>query len=479
MDPWTLAEPQPEPAVQSRDPLAVALANASLLSLGYLMLRRWWLAIASGLITIVLVVLLTAVVRSVWFEVVVLLWWAALIAHGWYLAGGRLHGPRQVGAGKQRLVALAVTVVVVLAIGLLRFDAARIERDVAEARRSGDCAQALAALDGRWVGHRVADAPLAARGDDTVQACELLAQARAEFGTARGGDTEALKTGFSSLAAVLAELPGHQKMVEVGLHGFVGGLPVEDSCDTAAISDWLAQRPASGDVLDRAVDVVPRIAPAALVGCGDDLMARSDWQQARARYQQLLDQYPGHELAAKAAEGVKQATQAIELANVRGLLQTSSTDVQPAYCSGPAPYSGAAPVGVPGPDRALVFGNDEYAGRLPADWRAQDAADAVLVICAGEAEYGAPVETCPYESTFAIGGYDDVTFHKIAIPVRVYEVRTGALVVDTRVEIGGASCPEFLEYTTYGYVDLGPPSEEYVAASDADVHAAFAPLIAP
>ncbi|MCI2415909.1 hypothetical protein MOQ72_00600 [Saccharopolyspora sp. K220] len=469
--------PIPAPAVQPRDPLAIALANASLLGAGYLMLGRRRLAIAAGSVTAVLVAMLAWVVPSVWFEVVVLLWWAAVVVHGWCLAGGRL--TRQRGVATQRLIALAITLPVLLSVGLLRFDAARIERVAAEARRNGDCSQALAVLDRMWVGHRLADAPLTARGDDTVQACEQLGMARGELETARTGDIEALKLGFSRLSTVLAELPGHEKMVENALDGFLDRLPAEDACDTNAIIDWLGQRQASADVLDRAVDVVQRIAPAAIVGCGDDLMAANDWQQARAHYQQLLDQYPGHELAAKAGEGVTRATQAIELANVRGLLQPPSEGEQPAYCANPAPYSGAAPYGVAGPDRAMLFGNDEYTNRLPADWKAADAADAVLVICAGDTEYGAPVETCPYESTFALDGYDDVTFRKTAIPVRVYEVRTGRLVADTRVEIGGASCPEVLEYTTYNYLDVGPPSEVYVAASDPDIGAAFAALITP
>jgi hypothetical protein len=49
-------------------------------------------------------------------------------------------------------------------------------------------------------------------------------------------------------------------------------------------------------------------------------VAGQNWDPARARYQQLLDQYPGHELTARAQEGVRQATLALELANVRGLL---------------------------------------------------------------------------------------------------------------------------------------------------------------
>jgi hypothetical protein len=64
------------------------------------------------------------------------------------------------------------------------------------------------------------------------------------------------------------------------------------------------------------------------------------------------------------------------------------------------------------------------------------------------------------------------------IPLKVYELRTAKLVAETSVEIGGASCPQRLSYTYY-MTDLGPPSEVYVEASDADVHAAFRSLIIP
>lgn len=471
MDHSTQAVPEPAPVARSHDPLAVALANASLLGAGYLIMGRHRLTVVTWLVTVVLAALLVSVARSVWVEVVVLLWWVVLIAHGWFLAGGRI---QRVAVRRQRLVALGVTVPVLLAVGLLRFDAAKIERTVTEARHSGDCAQALIALDRVWLGHRVADAPLTARGERTVQACQRLQETQDELTTALNGDTDALKAGFDGLASVLAELPGHEKMVDVVLDGFLGGLPARSPCHTVAITDWLRQRQASDNALDRSVDAVARTAPAALVGCGDDLMAAEDWETARRRYQQLLDHYPDDELMAQAQEGVTLATQAIELANVRSLLE-GPTDTQPEYCSTPAKYSGAAPYRT-GTNRALFYGNDEYTNRLPDQWRATDAAEAVLVVCADEDDNGTAVETCPYENKLSSLFPTDVTFHKIAIPVKAYELRTGKLVADRKVEIRGESCPDVLSYTYYS-VDIGPPSDVYVDASNADVRDAFRSLI--
>lgn len=473
MDHPMYAVADPEPVARSHDPLAVALANASLLGIGYLMLRRHWLAVVTGLVTGVLVALLASVARSAWFEVVVLLWWAALIAHGWVLAGGRRH---RVAVRRQRLVALGVAVPVLLAVGFLRFDAASIERTVVDARHSGDCVQALAALDRVWLGHRVADAPMTVRGEPTVQACQRLLTAEDKLATALLGDTDALQAGFDDLASVLADLPGHEQMVDAVLDGFLGGLPAKDPCDTVAVTDWLRQRQASNTVLDRSADVVARTEPAALVECGDYLADTKNWEKARTRYQQLLGRYPGHELTAKAQEAVQRVTLVIELADVRRRLQRSP-GTQPEYCSGPARYSGAAPYDK-GTNRALLYGTDEYTSKLPAEWLATDAADAELVVCAGEKEYGTPVKTCPYENKRLPQFPTNVTFHKIAIPVKAYELRTGKLVIDTKLEIGGASCPEVLEYTTY-ITDFGPPSQVYVTATDADVRAGFAPLITP
>ena len=45
-------QPTPEPTPRSHDAVAVAIANASLLNIGYLMLGRRRLALVTGLITI-------------------------------------------------------------------------------------------------------------------------------------------------------------------------------------------------------------------------------------------------------------------------------------------------------------------------------------------------------------------------------------------------------------------------------------------
>ncbi|MEU5344923.1 hypothetical protein AB0H18_29530 [Streptomyces sp. NPDC020766] len=466
--------PEPTPLEnRPHDPLAVALGNASLLGVGYLMLRRRRLAVAAAVITVVLVSRLVSTARPA-YEIAVLVWWVAVSAHGWFLAS---RGGGGVALRGQRVVALCVTLSVLLAVALLRFDASRIEESVTEARESGDCAGVSSAQDRVWFGHRVAGAPLAARGDETVKACDRLRSARTELNTALTGNTDALDEGFGTLASVLAD-PGNEKTVETTLTGFLGSLPAKDPCTTVTVTDWLRDRKRSHDVLDRSATTAKRTAPAALVGCGDELMTDSSWQEALAHYERLLDRYPGDDLADKARKGARKATQSIELANVRSLLAPGS-GTQPEYCSHPAKYSGAKSMGK-GTNRALFYtGNtygQDYADKLPGSWKAADAADAVLVVCMGEDTYGTSVRTCPYQGRSS-GSTTYVTFRKIAVPVRVYEVRTGKLVAKRKIQINGSSCPASITYFSSNDSDSGPPSTTYVSESKSDVRSAFRPLV--
>ncbi|SDY99160.1 hypothetical protein SAMN05421504_108162 [Amycolatopsis xylanica] len=470
--PGFLAEPEPAP----RDPLAVAIGNASLLGVGYLLLKRRGLAVLTWLITLTLVIMLASV-REVWVEITALVWWLLSIVHGWSLA--TKHGSR---VGWQRRVALLVTVPVLLAAGLLRFGAATIEDTVTEARESGDCAPALAAIDRLWLGHRIADGPLTLRGERTAEACHRLSNAAGLLATGLSGEPVALQAGFESLSAVLKDLPGHEKMVGKTLDGFLAGLPAKNPCESAKVTDWLRARPFSNNDLDRSVEAIGRTEPVTLVGCGDQLVAAGSLEPARARYQQYLDHYRGRDrdLTAKAEEGARKATLAIELANVRDLLAGAYGTSEPSYCKKPAQYSGA-PSYAKGPNRTLMYGDTAYTGNLPAEWRASGPEDAALIVCVGKAEYGTPVRTCPYTSQGSIRGFPtNVTFKKIVIPIRAYELRTGKLVADTRPEIGGTSCPQTIHYSRYGLsVDIGPPSEMYVTPADADIRAAFAAVVSP
>lgn len=467
-DPPEPSEPPKNPA--PGDPVAAALGNASLLGIGYLLLGHWRLAVfaAVGSAWLLNVVASTT---DVWAEILLLLWWVTATAHGWLLARGRAEHVVRRG---QRAGTLALTLAVVLTAVLLRVDAYGIEDRVDEAREGGDCAAAVAAQGEVWWGHRLAGAPVVEPGDAVVRACHRLDRAASTLArAAQKGSTEDLERGFGMLTGVLRE-PGNEQTVRTVLDAFLGRLPTGDSCSTADLTGWLHDREPTRDVLDRSADTATRTEPAALVGCGDHLMSEDAWQQARARYQQLLDEYPDDTRTAEARGGVKKATLAIELDQVRQLV-ASTSDAKSGYCAKPAKYSGA-PAYRKGSNRALFLGDTEYTGKLPGSWRTDDPAKAALVVCADTAENGASVETCSYENDESAYLPHQVTFYKVKIPLKVYELRTGKRLDSREVQISGGSCPSVLRYTYYGSYDYGP-GDQFVSTAKSDVRDAFRPVV--
>lgn len=457
------------------DPLAAAVGNATLLGIGYLMLRRRLLAAGTTLVTALLVVLLATAWRTVWFECVVAAWWVALAVHGWYLA--RRH-PLRVAVRRQRLVALYLALPVVLAVALLRFDGYRVDDELARARQAGDCGQAARVIDRVWWGSRIVDAPTTVRAEATHRACRRLRDAGGKLDAALAtGDRRAMALGFAGLTGVLRTLPGHERMVGTTLRHFLDRLPDADPCPAAAVTDWLRARQPNHTILDTAAPVATRTAPAALVGCGDDQVARKSWGAALSRYRQLLDQFPDSTLVAQARNGIHTATLGQQLSVVRDRLDTTYPDALPTYCSKPAKYEAAPRYGRH--NTSLFFGNSEYTDKLPGSWSVSDAADATLVVCAGDTTFGSTVESCTYSNVDGTGPSVLVTFYRVAIPIRAYELRTGRLVIHRTVQIGGSSCPQYLTSTSYGSYDTGPDTSQYVSPSRAQVRAAFRRVLHP
>jgi hypothetical protein len=453
-------QPPPAPMVVPADPLAVTVGNASLLGIGYLMMKRWGLAILNLMVVGALLIFLL-VLKKTWCEIALVAWWVLVIAHGWFLAQ---RSPRKESDLTKRLVALGITIPVLLAIGIVRYDAGRIAGKVSDAREAGDCAKLTDAQEELWFGHRIVDAPGTEKGDAEVQLCGLLDEAKATLATGLTGDYTALEDGFDTLGSVLAE-PGHDKTVDVTLKGWLDDLPLEDPCRTVRVTDWLRQREATNNVLDQSRATVTKTAPAAILGCADRLMGQKSWEAARSSYQQLVSQYPKDSRVAKALAGIRTATLAIELTHVRELLTGGS------YCESPAKYSGARPY-AGGFNSGLFEGDDEYTKRLPGSWRASDASNAVMIVCSEAAADGTSLRTCPYRSEKNPQNISDVTFHKVAVPVKVYELRTGRVVSNTRVQIDGPDCPARITYSTFGSFDY-PPSTLQVIPSNANVQAAF------
>jgi hypothetical protein len=186
--------------------------------------------------------------------------------------------------------------------------------------------------------------------------------------------------------------------------------------------------------------------------------------------------YPRSKQADSARAGIKKADYEIlqaqiraELARVRELVSSGN------YCSTPAKFS-LAPRLRAGTNRAVFDGAETYTSKLPSQWKGTTADNAALMICAGDETQGPAVRTCQYQGITGYAGLRSVTFHKIAVPVRVYELRTGRLITKTTVQISGSVCPATVSFTTYYGVGSPDPDMD-VKPTPATIQAAFRPLV--
>jgi hypothetical protein len=450
----------------------VALGNASLCGVGYLMLGHRRAAVGTGLITLTLLAILGGAARTLWFEIVVLVWWLALVAHGWYLAGG-WPGRRRTDRSGSLIVGAAFFAVVLAAFSLLRLQVASINSQVSAATRAGDCKRAAAALDRRWAFDYLADAPGAVRRNEAGSVCTQVGAVAARLDTVvTSGDPTGLPSALQDLSSILAAKPRYERIVTRALDDFLARLPLRNPCTNKIITDNLGSYDKQDPLQGPAQATVSRLEPAALVGCGDQALASTDWTGAKALYQQALNEYPNSPLALRAFAGLVTANQEIELDHVRTVLGTDTTNT--VYCSNPSAWSGDAAYRAVSPNRVLLRGDTTYVDQLPGDWVVTDVTKAVLVACMSPKEQGDVVESCPYRDEVN-GNLVTVNFHKIAIPIRVIEVRTGQDVADLRVQVSGASCPS----TTTG--PPGDPSvlDKYVDAPDSAVSAAVRDALGP
>jgi hypothetical protein len=454
------------------DPLAVAVGNGSLLGVGYLLIGRRGLALGTGLVTVVLLAFLAASGSSA-VEVVVLVWWVALVGHGWWT--GRRTSVRHSGA---RWIGLVPTVVVLLAVASLRVNAASVAASLDEARARGDCPGAVLAQQRSWLGSRLADAPAATDADDTLEACRRLQDARDRLSVALSPNIRQLGTAYSEIRWVLRSLPGHERMVEVALDDFIARLPAQDGSAATEIIEWIGAQPVLDDPLRRLADTATELAPTALVSCGDSLRSRADFTGATDRYQEVLARFP----ATAQSEHARQGLIAAAAGQQDGDTRRDTRRRLDLYCDAPFAYP-PAPAVAPGINRAKFFDYYYYyyyyyyyfyAPGSFADWEIDDITQAALVVCFDGRQRGSAAQTCSYVSGART---HSVTFYRAAFPVRVYELRTGRTLLDSRPEVGDPTCPD--ELTSRRSSPTGGPPDQDVEVSDSDIVAVLREVLGP
>lgn len=518
------------------DALATALGNATLLGVGYLLRGRKLAAACATVVSVTLMVIIANAAQPAWFwRVTLLLWWLAMIGHGWLSARRSARAvtpyavvepvpspqpapkPRPVVRRQRAVAATAAAVTLVGAVGLA-LDARRIEASAADAHRSGDCAKATEILERIGARHRLVDPYVAGRTRRSLEACDLLlaafrdadsqpdiasqalaryldhpsalwpqardvffdlllAAAREELTRSLSGDdTSPLAHAVELLTAALALHRGRADDVNVVLDDYVGRLPDIRPCYAMAHLEWVDRSDAFVGVADH----VAAVAPSILVNCGMELLEDSP-QEAREIFQTVLDRYPKADAAETARELVDKADTILEELRLREVLGGGS---EASYCEAPVPSRGAPAYRGRGPHLIVVAEDvpppDDH---IPMDERSYD--DGVLAQTLPSQWFAEDVADAALVLCASLEGgqllatclYEgDLTLPLLRqrIHVRAYEVRTGELAFELTVETGGGSCPS----TIYHYENL-PPVVLYAPARADEVRDALRPKIAP
>lgn len=384
------------------DPLAAALGNATLLGVGYLLQRRWLLASCATVVSITLMVITATAEQPAWpWRVTLLVWWLAMIVHGWWTARPRTPSPiphptlwplepvvrEKVTVRQHRLVAAATAMAVLAGFAVVTIDGRLIEASAASAHESGDCTEATKELDRIGARHHLVDPFVAQRTQGSREACELLLAALHEssiqpeaasdllaeyvehpsalwpgaFGmrvgllllAAEGELDQALEAGTPSnlphamtlLRRVLELDSDREADVEQVVDAYVKRLPGIGPCDARDHIDWVTRN----ETLDGVSEKVAAIAPSVLVDCGNELLEAAP-HNALEVYQTVLDHYPEADLAEAAREGVGNAETRIEELALRDLFNRDPG----AYCDDPLRYRRAPAYKGKGPHQVVV-----------------------------------------------------------------------------------------------------------------------------
>ena len=507
------------------DPLAVALGNATLFGVGYLLKRRKLAAVGAAVVSITLMVIIGLLAPPAWlWHALLLLWWLTMIVHGALTARRptrRTPSSAEVPpldkplVRRHRLIAATAAAIVLASAVGVAVEGRLLEASGTRSHQAGDCLEAIPTLERVGARHRIVDPLAARRAEDNLEACRilrgaivnakalpeqasdmmaryaehpaalwpdasvrrvdlLLRAAETEFTLSlRDDDIERLAHGVELLTRVLELDSSRVDDVDTVLAAYARHLPGAQPCDATALFDWIAEH----DPLDGFADRVAAVAPPIMLDCGERLLPTAPYE-ARDVYQALLDRYPEADVADSARDGLDEAEAAIEAGKLRGKFSgTRST-----YCDDPVPYRKAPPYQGSGP-HLFVLGEDpempdthippEYRTNdtvlrhsLPHEWYADEPTEATLVLCA-TSEKGQLLTVCAYEGDLYL------PLHRQRIHVRAYEVRTAEIAFELTMEIGNNGCPRIY----YSYFD--PPTMLYAPTVADQVRSALRPKIAP
>ncbi|MQM25911.1 hypothetical protein [Glycomyces albidus] len=486
----------PRPA----DSIAAVAGNATAFGLGYMLMLRPRLSAAAITGTAILLLLLATDPGNLTWRLLFGLWWLAMCMHAWYLTRGHDSNLLDTaGRRRERHLAVGAAALVLLGLVVLRTDAWLTVRDAEGAHAAGDCETAVDTLEGFDAGHRVAFGAMVIEGNEQLEACRLLNEARAA-GSIEGAaimatymdDSEALwdgagperaamlfdaaldrentegslDHGFQQLVATLDTEPGQEDRVRGAVEDLMAGLDGIPHCDAVAIDDWIRTQSWEAPELTEPVAAAAPAVPLHLLACARERARNGDLTGAQQTYERFLAEHPDHAETAFAVDELYAVESQIEFEHVEALLDAGT------YCESPAPWRDAPPYGGPSPHpmRTVGLSPDQYG--LPDSWTAATLEETEIIVCVDGPKRGRYLESCYYEGNFSPYINDEVSFYATRFDVTVYQLRTGQAVDSYTVQFNGDPCPEILQYTYY-YTDLGPPSEVEAEVSDADVRSVF------
>jgi hypothetical protein len=472
--------PRPAPQRRTTDPIVAVAGNATMLGIGYMLMRRPILAALALSGTGFLLWSAAVQTENLLWRFLLPAWGLVMILHAWWLTRRVRTAPlvdlvEPDPARRARVFAITAASLVLLTVAWFRFDAWWIAHNAATAHADGDCERATTELADHDAVHRVAHGPITLRGNEELEACDILLTALDQSPTEAAGTIETymdhpgalwngagpkraeflldaamvpgepelptVEEAFAQLSTALEQHPDQSKTVRATVEEYMTDLTEAPACHGYTVDDWLAGRTWDEPEISEPVAAASDQVPVRLLGCAHDRTESGDTQGAGTLYREFLTGYADHELATEAADGV------LDSGN---------------YCTDPVAYQGAPEYGGGGPYPMRMAGGWGSEGRgFPDSWLAATADETALVVCV-DAEVGEFQDSCQYSSPS--GGTFWGVFYAHEFSIKAYEFKTGELVEDYTREIGNP-CPDRLD-GTYHTIYLSSSSEFLTMASE-------------